>query len=183
MVSKFGYKGIGFYVNSSLDAGTQYSNFGEELIRPALFEGLTDYVYEFGEIVEIVGDTKTNYLVKPIDATTTPDGNFGVIMKEVTGGTKIREGRVTNGVSNVALNLWDLQLNTAKIVVSLQGTEEVTLGGAVYLGNGTNGTKAGAIYPEAIENGTIEIEGLSIQSGTMKPSTTAIRTVAIGKGL
>lgn len=183
MPSKFGYKGIGFYVNGAIDAGKQYSNFGEELIRPAFFEDTLTYDYEFGEIVEIIGDTRTNYLVKPIDGDTLPTANLGVIMWEVTGGTSIREGRVTKGVSNVVLNVWDLQLNTAKVVVSLQGTEAVTIGGAVHLGNGTNGTLAGALYPAEITGGTIEIEALELASGSMLPSTTAIRTIAIGKGL
>lgn len=182
-ISKFGYGGIGFKVNQGMDAGKQFSNWGEELISPAMFEEGLDYLYEFGEIVEIVGDTRTNYIVKPIDATTTADAKLGVIMNEVTGGTEIRQGRVTRGVPNAVLNVWDLQLNTAKITVSLQGEDAVAIGDTVHLGNGTNGTLAGAIYPAEITDGTIALPNLTIQSHTMTPSTTAIRTVAIGKGL
>ena len=67
VLSKFGFGGVGFQVkNGTIMPGSNKRWLGgERFVKPALFEDdVNDYVYEFGEIVEIVGDTRTNYIVK-----------------------------------------------------------------------------------------------------------------------
>lgn len=183
VLSKFGFGGVGFQVkNGTIMPGSNKRWLGgERFVKPALFEDdVNDYVYEFGEIVEIVGDTRTNYIVKPIDATTTADAKLGLIMRELTGAQDIRTGVVTNGIPNVTLNIWVLDVNLGGVGAAYKGlAEDVEIGGAVFVGNGTAGTVAGAVYAKAVSNGTIATD-LVFKSLAKAPTTTTALAVEIG---
>lgn len=183
-VSKFGFGGVGVVVkNNTIWPGDQRTWLGgERAVVPALFDAdAPDYVYEFGEIVEIVGNTRTNYIVKPIDGDTLATAKLGVIMREVTGARDIKTAVVTRGISNIPLNVWVLDENLGGIGVAYKGLQEAaTIGGTVFVGNGEADTVAGAVYAAAVVGGTIETD-LVFKSVAKAPSETTALSVEIGK--
>lgn len=183
-VSKFGFGGVGFTTKrNTIMPGVQRTWLGgERFIVPALFDAsVVDYNYEFGEIVEIVGNDRTNYIVKPISAATTATAKLGVIMQTITGDTTIKGGIITKGLPNVTLEIWLLEENLGGIGVAFKGdAKDVAIGGAVFIGNGTNATVAGAVYGKAITGGTIASK-LVFKSLTNAPTETAALSVEIGR--
>lgn len=182
-ISKFGFGGVGFQIKKGTVWPGEQKNWlgGERAVLPALFENtVNDYVYEFGEIVEIVDNTETNYIVKPIGATTAATAKLGVIMRTLTGAQNIRTGVVTNGVPNVAIEVWLLE-NLGGIGVAYKGdVKDAEINGQVFVGNGTNNTVAGATYGKAITGGTVATT-LVFKNLPKAPSTTDALAVLIGK--
>lgn len=183
-LSKFGFGGVGFKIRrNTIMPGVQRTWLaGERFVVPALFDAtVTNYTYEFGEIVEIVGNDRTNYIVKPITSATLATAKLGVIMKTLTGDTTIHGGIVVNGLPNVTLEIYLLDENLGGIGVACKGlAADVEIGGAVFVGNGTNGTVAGAVYAEAVSNGTIATD-LVFKSKANTPTETAALSVEIGR--
>lgn len=182
--SKFGFGGVGFQIKKGTVWPGEQKNWlgGERAVLPALFENtVNDYEYEFGEIVEIVDNTETNYIVKPIDGDTTADSKLGVIMRTLTGAQNIRTGVVTNGIPSVAIEVWLLEENLGGIGVPFKGdVEDVEINGQVFVGNGTNGTVAGTTYGAAVTGGTIATN-LVFKNVPKAPSTTEALAVLVGK--
>lgn len=184
-VSKFGFGGIGFKVRkNTIEPGVNVRWLGgERFIVPALFEADLNYEYEFGEIVEIVGDTRTNYIVKPLDDKTTANSKLGVIMATMTGAQNIRTGVIRNGIPNVTLEVWLLDENLGGIGVAFKGDKAAaTIGGAVFIGTGEATTVRGAVYPAAVTGGTIT-SNLVFQKLPNTPSETNALSVQIGRKL
>lgn len=181
-LSKFGFGGVGFKVKgNTIMPGNQGMVWGARgLVAPALFAEDLDYEYEFGEIVEITGDTGTNYIVKPIDENTLATAVLGVIMREITGDTTIHAGIITKGIPNVTLNIWPLEKNVGDIAVAVKGATKPAINGEVFVGNGTNGTVAGVAYPAAISGGTIATD-LVFKSLANEPTETNALAVRIGR--
>lgn len=183
-VNKFGFGDLSFKVKyPTLFAGYQHKLWGERLITAGYFDGTVDYTYGFGEIVELVKDDGKNYIVKPIDATTTAAKPLAVIMNEITGAETVLGGTINKGVKQVPLNLWilDGKINNGTVIVPVvEGTTtKVALGGQVYIGTGANGTIAGSAYSQNV-TGTIAPTGLIFTSKVSKPTAAAGLTAAIG---
>lgn len=183
-LTKFGFGGIGFKVkrNTIMPGVNRTWLGGERFVVPALFDESLTYTYEFGEIVEIVGDTDTNYIVKPITAETLETAKLGVIMHEITGAQNIRDGLISNGVPNVTLNVWLLDRNLGGIGVAVKGATAPKIGDKVHVGNGTNGTVAGVAYAAAVTNGTIDTN-LVFKSVATAPTETTALSAEIGVAL
>lgn len=182
MANKFKFGALKHIVTDALFAGRQHKQWGHAYIAAAYFE--PDYTgeYGFGEIVEIVGDLKTNYRVKPIDATTTESATFAVIMNEITGAQTIHAGTVNNGIPNVPLNIWPLiKENKGTIIVPVVegATTKVVIGGAVYVGTGASGTIIGSAYSQNV-TGTVLLTDAVFTTKATQPTLDEGLTVAIG---
>lgn len=155
----------------------------DRVVIPALFAKNDAHAYEYGEVVEIVGDLKTNYVVQAITDSTAVDANLGVILYQRDGKVDIKGGLLTKPEDNVTLSVWVLRENRGTIAVPvLGGFSSVQNDATIYLGTGLNGTVAGAVYGEAVtSNGTIEITGLKFKDKAEFPTTsTLVATAPIG---
>lgn len=182
MAKKFDFGKLLHVVSDAKFAGQQATVSHDRIVKPALFEADADTTYEFGEIVVITGNTKTNYIVKNVDETITSDDKFGVVMNEITGATTIHGQIIDTALPNVVLNIWGLEDNLDAIVVPVfENDKEVEIDGEVFLGNGEEGTVAGGIYTEEVIDGTIKLEGFVFKSEANKPTTGSQKTAAIGR--
>lgn len=183
-MSKFGFKGLPIVPSTAKFAGSIVERYGyDRNVIPALFAKDDSHVYEYGEVVEIVGDTRTNYVVQAVTDDTAATANLGIILRQRDGKTDIKGGLLEKGERNVALSVWVIRDNKGSVAVPiLGGLALVEKGGAVHLGTGLQGTIAGAVYGEEVSNdGTVELTGIIMRGLPTKPYTnTDIGTVAIG---
>lgn len=165
-------------------AGEIFINREKPLILPALFADDDTAQYEFGQIVELVGDTKTNFTIKEIGADTVNTGTFGVIMGTITGATRTyNPNGIITAERHIVVNVFILdRLASGSIGVALkllEGQTDPLRGGKVFVGNGTNGTISGAVYPEAVTDGTIELANVEVASEVFTPYLNGAKTIAI----
>lgn len=155
----------------------------DRVVIPALFAKDDNHAFEYGEVVEIVGDLRTNYTVQAITDSTAVDANLGVILYQRDGKVDIKGGLLTKPEDNVTLSVWVLRENRGTVAVPVLGGDTlVKAGGTIHLGTGLNGTVAGAVYGEAVtSDGTIAITGLKFRDVAHFPTTsTEVATAPIG---
>lgn len=155
----------------------------DRVVIPALFAKNDAHAYEYGEVVEIVGDLRTNYVVQAVTDSTAVDANLGVILYQRDGKVDIRGGLLTKPEDNVTLSVWVLRENRGTVAVPVMGGfASVQNGSTIFLGTGLNGTVAGAVYGETIsEDGTITLTGLKFKDIAEFPTTsTEVATAPIG---
>lgn len=180
MANKFNFGKLSHKLERVIFAGEVVKKWGENKIAGAYFDKALTYTYGFGEIVEIVGDLRTNYKVKPVDATTTANSTLGIILRELTGAASINDVTVENGIPSVPLNVLPLtKVNLSSFGVPVvEGTTKVAVGGQVYVGTGASGTIQGSAYSTNV-TGTIIATGVAFNSLVTKPTLDAGLTASI----
>lgn len=126
------------------------SAFGPRYVAAGILKTGTDAV-EFGEFVELESNTAKSYIVKVVDDGTTA-AQLGVVVRDVVGNSLLTSDEGDNNIiaypkKNVPLSIFvPTTGNKGKIVAFLGASQTPAVGGAVYVGDGTNSTVAGALY-------------------------------------
>lgn len=129
------------------------SAFGPRYVAPGILKTGTDAV-EFGEFVELESNTSKSYIVKIVDSGTTA-AQLGVVVRDVVGGALLTTDEGDNNIiaypkKNVPLSIFAQTAgNKGKIVAILAPSQTPAVGGQVFVGKGTGGTVAGALYTAA----------------------------------
>lgn len=144
----------------------------------------TSDAIEFGEVVELVSENAKGLGVKRATSSITADTAV-IVVRDLVGVRTIQAGvaeTVGDGVpfsvvkANSAHN-WD-------IVVPLVAGVTPAVGGAVYVGKGSNGTVLGGIYATAQGSGgadSIALTGWTFKSLKFTPTSSAGICAVIGK--
>lgn len=129
------------------------SAFGPRYVAAGILKTGTDAV-EFGEFVELESNTSKSYIVKTVVAGTTAD-KLGVVVRDVVGHALLTTDEGDNNIvafpkKNVPLSIFAQTAgNKGKIVGILAPSQTPVVGNQVFVGKGTGGTVAGAIYTSA----------------------------------
>lgn len=132
------------------------SAFGPRYVAAGILKTGTTPV-EFGEFVELESNTSKSYIAKVVDADTTA-AQLGVVVRDVVGNSLLTNDEGDNNIvafpkKNVPLSVFAQTAgNKGKIVGILAESQTPAVGGAVFVGKGTNGTVAGVLY--TAEQGT-----------------------------
>lgn len=164
--------------------GQQYGTLATRLVVPGV--PVANFNYGFGEIVKIVDNHEGTYSFR---ALTTDDTavSLAVVMRDIVGGTAYDENVISKAKPNVAVSLWLLsEEQYGAIAVPCASITSVTVGGSVFVGLGTNGTVAGAVYGAA--QGAAGVDSVALTGYTFRelpyqPSDTNAYAVIIGKKL
>ena len=162
--------------------GTYTSAQGVQFAQGA-FKTTADAI-EFGEVVELVSENAKGLGIKRATASLTANTAV-IVVRDLVGVRTIQAGiaeTVGDGVPFSAIkansaHAWD-------IVVPVVAGETPAVGGAVYVGLGTNGTVLGGIYDSAQGAGgvdSIALTGWTFKSTTFTPTSSASICAVIGK--
>lgn len=130
--------------------GSITSAFGPRYVAAGILKTGTTAV-EFGEFVELESNTSKSYIVKVMDSGTTA-AQLGVVVRDIVGNSVLTDDEGNGNIiaypkKNVPLSIFvPTAGNKAKIVAFLGASQTPAVGGAVYVGDGTNSTVAGALY-------------------------------------
>jgi len=190
MADKFGMGGVSPILKGNGHfPGQQIKVLGPRLVIPGLNTHSsydTEYQYAFGEIVKILDSKDGVYQFRPM-ITADNANSLAVIMRDTVGQSTLEDGLIAYGKRNVATSLFLLSSDQhGSIAVPCASATSVAVGGTPYVGLGTNGTVAGAVYGAAQGSGgadSVALTGYEFKGLPYAPSTTTALAVEIGKKL
>lgn len=180
MADKFGFGAPKMQVGINQDyPGFQTSSLGTRLLPPGL--PVDGFNYGFGEIVKIVANYEKAYSFRALTTADTAEA-LAVVFRDQVGGTVYNDEIISSAKRNVACSLWLLNEDQYGGVVVPAG-EAIADGGAIFVGLGTGGKVAGAVYATADGAHTVALTGFVAVGNSYAPSTTSALAVKIAKKL
>jgi hypothetical protein len=107
---------------------------------------------EFGEFVEITGETAKSKIIAEVDEDTVAT-NLALVVRDVVGAQTLGQGIVEGPKANVPVTLAIQTAGQKGHYVAILAGGTPSIGGTVYVGLGTGTTVAGVVYdaPQGVE--------------------------------
>lgn len=138
---------------------------------------------EFGEPVEITAENAKGIGVKRVTSSIT-SSTLAFVIRDIVGVRTIASGVAEKPSNDQNMSVVKASTpNTWDFVVPLAASQTPSVGGTVYIGKGTNGTVAGAVYASAQGSGGADSidSGLKFKSVKFSPTSSAGICAWIGK--